>query len=79
MYVRPQARGTGLGRQLLAAIERHAATLGVQRIVLEAGPQQPEAIALYERAGYRPIPCFGAYTDAPLSRCYARQLEQVAR
>jgi len=79
MYVRPQARGTGRGRQVLAALERHAAILGVQRLVLEAGPEQPEAVALYERAGYRPIPCFGAYAGAPLSRCYARQLEPVAR
>jgi hypothetical protein len=45
-------------------------------MVLETGLAQPEAIALYESSGYVPIPPFGHYQDAPLSRCYARVVER---
>ena len=31
---------------------------------LETGPRQPEAIGLYEGAGFRPIAAFGAYVGA---------------
>ena len=74
MYVRPAARGAGLGRRLLAEIEQHAVRLGVRRVVLETGLAQPEAIGLYRRAGYEPIAPFGVYADSPLSRCFAREL-----
>jgi putative acetyltransferase len=74
MYVRPAARGRGVGRALLGALEREAARLGATRVRLETGPLQPDAIGLYEAAGYRPIPCWGAYSEAPLSRCYERRL-----
>jgi hypothetical protein len=33
----------------------------VTELVLNTGPSQPEAIALYESAGYRPVPGFGHY------------------
>ena len=35
---------------------------------LETGPRQPEAVALYTSAGYRPIAAFGAYTGDPDAR-----------
>ena len=75
MYVRPAARGQGIGRALLAALEAAAARLGATRVRLETGPLQPDAIALYESSGYREIPCWGAYAEAPLSRCYERGLD----
>ena len=74
MYVRPQMRGRGLSRAILAALEQEAARLGASRVVLETGTLQHEAIGLYESAGYRPIPCFGVYADSPISRCYERPL-----
>jgi GNAT superfamily N-acetyltransferase len=74
MYVRDGARGRGLGRRLLIALERHAAALGARRLLLETGVEQPEAIGLYERAGYVPTPCFGPYAGAAGSRCYGRDL-----
>ena len=74
MFVRPLARGRGLGRRLLAALEDEAALLGARRVVLETGVEQHEAIALYERGGYRPIPCFGAYAGSAISLCYERVL-----
>jgi GNAT superfamily N-acetyltransferase len=75
MFVRPSMRGTGLGRRILEHLEWEAAQLGALRVVLETGPEQPEARGLYERLGYRSIPCFGPYQRSALSRCYERAIE----
>lgn len=74
MYVVPEARGRGLSRRVLAALEAEAARLQVKRIVLETGPRQHAALALYERAGYRRIPLFGEYVGSPLSICMEKLL-----
>jgi GNAT superfamily N-acetyltransferase len=74
MWVAPAARGRGVARVLLEALEDEARRLGFTRARLETGDRQPEAIALYERAGYEPISCWGPYAGAPHSRCYARTL-----
>ena len=74
MFVAPSARGGGVGARILAELERHARTLGIRRLVLETGERQVEAVRLYERAGYAPIPCFGEYAHAPLSLCMGKDL-----
>jgi GNAT superfamily N-acetyltransferase len=74
MYVVPSARGRGLARAVLAHLEETAAEAGVQALVLETGIKQPEAITLYESAGYERVPGFGHYRDSPLSRCYGKDL-----
>lgn len=74
VYVVPDARGRGLARRMLAEVERTAASAGRTRMVLETGLRQPEAIGLYQSAGYHPIAPFGAYRDDPLSRCFAKEL-----
>jgi GNAT superfamily N-acetyltransferase len=78
MYVARPARGRGLARTMLAHLEDTARESGAEVMVLETGLRQPEAIALYESAGYLPIAGFGFYKDAPLSRCMARRLRQPA-
>ncbi|CAA9313762.1 MAG: Histone acetyltransferase HPA2 and related acetyltransferases [uncultured Friedmanniella sp.] len=65
MYVVPAARGGGVGRTVLAALEDAARAHGWTTLRLETGPRQPEAIALYGGAGYRPIGPFGGYADDP--------------
>lgn len=74
MYVVPSARRRGLGREMLAHLERTAAGTGADLMVLETGLRQPEAIGLYASAGYGPAPAFGHYKDAPVSRYFARRL-----
>jgi GNAT superfamily N-acetyltransferase len=64
MYVVPAARGRGVSKLLLAGLEVEALIRGWTTLRLETGPRQPEAIALYEGAGYRSIAAFGAYADA---------------
>ena len=74
MYVALSARRRGLARAMLAHLETTAREAGAEVMVLETGLAQPEAISLYESSGYLPIPDFGFYKDAPLSRCFARRL-----
>lgn len=74
MYVVPAARGAGHARRMLAHLESSAARAGFEALLLETGTRQPEAIALYESAGYQRVPGYGYYRDAPLSRCFAKRL-----
>ncbi|AJF65655.1 GNAT family N-acetyltransferase [Streptomyces vietnamensis] len=74
MYVIPEARGLGLARRILAALEADARAAGRTRMVLETGTAQPEAIALYTSSGYEPCAKFGHYRDYPNSRCFAKPL-----
>jgi putative acetyltransferase len=74
MYVSPEARSGGVGRAVLTALENETRALGLVRLVLETGIRQPEAIALYERAGFSRIPAFGEYVHSPLSVCMAKDL-----
>ncbi|MBP2582703.1 GNAT superfamily N-acetyltransferase [Streptomyces sp. PvR006] len=74
MYVTPGARGLGLARRILAALESDAREAGRTRMVLETGTAQPEAIALYTSSGYAPCAKFGMYRDYDNSRCFAKPL-----
>jgi putative acetyltransferase len=58
MFVDPVARGRGIGRRILEELEAWALAAGSTRLVLEAGDRQEEAIRLYRRFGFRPMPCF---------------------
>ena len=66
MFVAPDARGRGVGRAVLEAIE--AAVRGrVSALRLETGVKQLPAIRLYEAAGFARRGPFGSYRDDPLS------------
>jgi ribosomal protein S18 acetylase RimI-like enzyme len=58
MWVAPRARGLGLGRRLLAEIERHASAAGVHTLRLDTNRALTEAIGLYRAAGYEEIERF---------------------
>jgi len=66
MFVMPEARGRGIGRAILAAIE-DAVRGRVTILRLETGIKQDAAIRLYENAGFRRRGPFGGYRDDPLS------------
>lgn len=74
MYVRPDARGRGLSRALLGALEEEARGLGYGFVRLETGDRQPEAIGLYVSSGYQPIPRFGPFADDERSVCLEKRL-----
>jgi putative acetyltransferase len=66
MFVAPAARGRGIGRAILDAIEA-AVGRQVTTLRLETGIEQLEAIRLYEAAGFARRGPFGSYRDDPLS------------
>lgn len=72
MWVVPEWRGAGLGRRMLAELERCAEGLGYSRVVLDTNSTLTEAIAMYTSAGYQPV---ARYNDNPYAqRWYAKSL-----
>jgi GNAT superfamily N-acetyltransferase len=74
MFVIPAARGRGFSRVLLAALEEEARRLGYSVVRLETGDRQPEAIRLYESAGYEPIARYRPYVADERSVCLEKRL-----
>lgn len=72
MYVRPDHRGRGLSRPLLAALEDAARDLGYATVRLETGEPQHEAVGLYESSGYHRIRPYGRYAWSPVNLCFEK-------
>lgn len=64
MWTHPAYRRRGLAGRVLDVLEETAVEARYRRLVLETGPRQPEAAALYERRGYGRIPTYGRYAEA---------------
>ena len=64
MWVDESARGLGLGRRLLVAVEEHARHHHAPALRLETNASLNEAITLYRSAGYREVP---AFNDEPFA------------
>ncbi|WP_322938090.1 helix-turn-helix domain-containing GNAT family N-acetyltransferase [Nocardioides bizhenqiangii] len=56
MWVHPDWRGAGLGSRMLRHLEALARERGCTRLVLDTNEVLAEAIAMYERSGYRAVP-----------------------
>ena len=69
MYVQPDYRGQGIAKKIVGELENWAAELGLQSSVLETGQNQPEAIGLYQKLGYKKIPNYGQYANVTNSVC----------
>lgn len=67
MYVRPEARGQGVAKQVFQALESAVKAKGCRKLLLETGPNQPEALAFYARQGFVECGPFGEYPEHPLS------------
>ncbi|MDQ3172774.1 MAG: GNAT family N-acetyltransferase [Acidobacteriota bacterium] len=75
MFVVQEARGRGVGRAILENLETFATNFGYRSVRLETGLKQPEAISLYQSAGYHRAPCYGPYRENPLSVCFEKVLD----
>ncbi|WP_242538238.1 MULTISPECIES: GNAT family N-acetyltransferase [Streptomyces] len=74
MYVTPAARGHGLGRQILAALEGDARRRGMTQVILETGVANAAALALYTSRGYTPIASYVAHRDPHINRALRKSL-----
>ncbi len=75
MYLLPIARGQGLGRFLLSALESVIIQKGFAEIWIETASVLKEAVILYEKSGYQ------AATGGETARCdrlYVKRLHQTA-
>jgi len=61
LFVRPQARGKGVGKALVQAAIMAAKQLGYGEIKLDTLPGMEGAIALYKAAGFTAIPTYGSH------------------
>jgi len=75
MFVVPEFRGLKVGRRILDELEALARNAGLALARLEAGVAQPEALRLYEKAGYWRCGRFGDYPDDPLSVFMEKRLK----
>lgn len=74
MFVLPEYRGYGLGHKILNELELWALELNYRECVLETGKKQPEAIRLYQKAGYRIIKNYGQYENIENSVCMSKSI-----
>ena len=74
MFVQPAHRGRGIASAVLKELENWSRELGYKKCILETGKRQPEAIASYQKSGYRNIPNYGQYAGVENSVCFEKDL-----
>ena len=72
MFVLPEFRGKGIGLLILNELESWASQLNYHECILETGKKQPEAIRLYQKAGYAIIKNYGQYENVENSVCMSK-------
>lgn len=74
MYTAGIYRGKAYAGKVLTALETWAAEMGFKRCILETGINQPQAIRLYSKSGYRRINNYGQYAGVQNSYCFEKLL-----
>lgn len=74
MFVLPEHRGKGIAFQILLELEKWAGELKYSECILETGKKQPEAIALYQKSGYKIIKNYGQYENVLNSVCMSKSI-----
>jgi GNAT superfamily N-acetyltransferase len=74
MYVKEGVRRRGIATAIIQELEGWAIETGAAKAILETGKLQPEAVALYQKSGYRKIENFAPYVDNEESICMAKDL-----
>ena len=74
MFTKPEMRNQGLAKKILNALEVWAIEENVERVILETGVKQPEAVAAYTKSGYKVIEDYGPYVNNASSICMEKFL-----
>ncbi|SRR5258706_16386747 len=74
MFVLPGYREKGIGLDILKELELWASELNYTEYILETGKKQPEAIRLYQKAGYTIIKNYGQYEKVENSVCMMKAI-----
>lgn len=74
MFTLPEKRGKGLASAILKELETWTKELGYEKTILETGKRQTEAVALYQKCGYKIIPNYGQYAGVETSVCFEKEL-----
>ncbi len=74
MFVIREKRGRGYASQILNELESWAGELGFEKCILETGINQPEAIALYKKRGYKITSNYGQYAGVDKSFCFEKKI-----
>ncbi len=77
MFVRMEARGNGISRQILGKLEGLAQNFGYKRVILETGTLNVEALGLYKGCGYQYMDCYGIYVGNEDSHCFEKYLSKA--
>jgi GNAT superfamily N-acetyltransferase len=74
MYVNEDKRRKGIASTILKELEHWALELNYKKCLLETGKNQPEAIALYKKNGYKIVANYGQYENIENSICFEKLL-----
>jgi len=74
MFVLSDHRRKGIAAKILAELELWTAELSCTKCILETGKKHPEAIELYKKNGYKPIPNYGQYIGVDNSVCFEKKI-----
>jgi len=75
MFTLPESRGKGIASLIMGELEKWAKELNFNKCILETGVKQPEAIALYEKLGYKRMPNYGQYSGVENSLCFEKKIK----
>jgi GNAT superfamily N-acetyltransferase len=73
LWIRPEARGAGIGSRLIDAVVDQSRALGHTRLLLDTNGVLIEALGLYAKHGFEPIERYNDNPDA--THFFAKTLE----
>lgn len=77
LYLADREKGKGLGRTLLERAEKQAVEMGYRRLYLETHSNLKEAIALYEKMGYKLLPKPDFVVHTTMNCFYMKELLEI--